>query len=117
MQHLNVEAALSRLGGDRELLAELAGMFLEQIPELLRNTESGLAGPDTTAAITPAHTLKGLLAQFGADAAHALAMETETAARVNRRDEALAALARLKEACAAAIPELERMARGDLAAG
>ncbi len=117
MQELNVEAALARLGGDRELLTELAGMFIEQLAELLRDTETGLSGSDTTGAVTPAHTLKGLLAQFGAEAAQVLALETETAARHNRRDEAVAALARLREACAAARPALERVARGEYGAG
>lgn len=117
MQELNVKAALARLGGDRELLTELAGMFLEQLPELLRDTETGLSGSDITGAVTPAHTLKGLLAQFGAEEAQVLALEIETAARHNRRDEAAAALTRLREACAAARPALERVARGEYHAG
>ena len=110
MPVLNLEAALARLGGDRELLAELAGMFLDQLPELLQQTGEGLAGQDTGAAVTPAHTLKGLLAQFGAEAAFALAREVESAARLNQRPAALDAFARLEQACALARPELQALA-------
>jgi PAS domain S-box-containing protein len=112
MPGLNLEAALARLGGDRELLEELAGMFLEQLPELLNETAAGLAAADLTAAITPAHTLKGLLAQFGAEEAHLFARDVEAAARGNRRDEAVAACTRLRTACDALLPEFEQLAGG-----
>ena len=110
MPALNLDAALARLGGDRELLAELAGMFLDQLPELLQDTQNGLAGPDTSAAVTPAHTLKGLLAQFGAEHAFSFARDVESAARQNQRPEALASFAQLQSACDAARPELEALA-------
>lgn len=112
MSALNLDAALARLGGDRELLAELAGMFLDQLPELLQDTQNALAGPDISAAVTPAHTLKGLLAQFGAEEAFTYARDVESAARLNQRPEALAAFAQLQPACDAARPELEALAAG-----
>ena len=114
MSSLNIGAALARLGGDAELLSELAGLFAGQLPELLGEAERGLQGLDITAGIAPAHTLKGLLAQFGAEQANELARNLEMAARENRRDEALALLAQLKHSCAAILPALERVASGDL---
>ena len=35
MQEIDYESALARVGGDRELLAELAAMFEEEYPSLL----------------------------------------------------------------------------------
>lgn len=110
MHELNVEEALARLGGDRDLLAELAGMFVDQLPELLEATRTGVAGPDTTGGITPAHTLKGLLAQFGAGHAHLCARDVELACRENRADDARAACTRLEAACQAVAPQLEALA-------
>lgn len=117
MSSLNLEAAMARLGGDTDLMSELAGMFVTQLPELLGEAEKGLQAPDTGAAVTPAHTLKGLLAQFGAEDAHLLAKDLELAAKQNRRDDSLALLERLKAACAEVLPALERLARGETGAG
>mgnify|MGYP000885056132 CR=1 FL=1 len=110
VSQLNIDAALARLGGDRELFAELAGMFLDQLPELLEATRAGLAGADTTVAVTPAHTLKGLLAQFGAEQAQVHARDVEYAARDNRRADSEAAFALLEQACREAVPQLEQAA-------
>ena len=114
MATLNIGAALARLGGDAELLSELAGLFAGQMPDLLQEAERGLQGADTGAAVTPAHTLKGLLAQFGAEEAHRLARDLEMAAKENRRDDALALFGQLRAACAAVAPALARLSAGDL---
>lgn len=79
--NLNRSEALARVGGDEQLLRELAGLFLEEYPQLLQAIRSALDRADLTSACNGAHQLKGLLAQFGADSLRQIAWQLETAAR------------------------------------
>lgn len=81
MPQLDRQKALSRVGEDASLLAELAGLFLDEYPRLLAAIRDGLAAGDAQAVQGPAHQLKGLLAQFCADAARESAWQVELAAR------------------------------------
>jgi two-component system sensor histidine kinase/response regulator len=66
--------ALARLGGDEELLAELAGLFREEGPRALREIGASLAAGDATGVRRTAHGLKGAAGYVGgtltAEAAH-----------------------------------------------
>lgn len=81
MGELDYSAALARVGGDVELLQELAGMFMEEYPKLLDEIRRGLAEQNAAAASNAAHQLKGLLAQFGAETARQAAYGVEQPAR------------------------------------
>jgi len=81
MGELDYSAALARVGGDVELLQELAGMFMEEYPKLLDAIRGGLAEQNAAAACNAAHQLKGLLAQFGAETARQAAYGVELPAR------------------------------------
>lgn len=70
----NFSEALSNIGGDEDLLAELAGIFLEEYPELLENIRTAVANDDREALIYHAHALKGSVSNF-------VALDTEGAAR------------------------------------
>lgn len=61
--------ALSRVGGDRRLLAELLGLFLAEYPRLLSSIYQAIHAGNSRAAADNAHQLKGLLAQFAAERA------------------------------------------------
>lgn len=63
------ELSLARLGGDRKLLTELIGFFLEDFPGLLSAARESLAQGDWTRAQRAAHSLKGLTANFDAQPA------------------------------------------------
>ena len=110
VKHINVEGALERLGGDRALLAELAGLFCEEGPRLLREAESALAAGDAAAVQNAAHQLKGLLAQFCADAAREAAWQLELEARRADLIAAAPRLEALRSHLAEALPELRRLA-------
>jgi two-component system sensor histidine kinase/response regulator len=68
-EKLDLAAAGRRIGADPELLAEIAGLFVEQYPKLLAEMDRAVALGDGTSLERVAHSLKGAVANFGADAA------------------------------------------------
>ena len=70
-------AALERIGGDRGLLAEIAVLFLQEYPELLKSIRAGVASQDAVLVERSAHSLKGSAANFGAYACVESALEIE----------------------------------------
>jgi HPt (histidine-containing phosphotransfer) domain-containing protein len=71
---IDLHAALRRLGGDADLLRELAAIFVQDAAGLLDQATSALERADSAAAAHAAHSLKGLASNFSAaaaDAAHA----------------------------------------------
>jgi len=77
---LDRETAFLRASGDRALLAELTGIFLEETPETLLRVEQALEAQDLKAIERLAHRLKGALLTLAAPAAAKAALELETAA-------------------------------------
>lgn len=63
---LDHELAMSRVGGDAELLKELAGLFLEEYPRLLAELHDAHQQGDAKRIESTAHGLKGSVANFGA---------------------------------------------------
>lgn len=110
VKYMDVEGALERLGGDRALLAELAGLFVEEGPRLLSEAEEGLAGGDAQAVQNAAHQLKGLLAQFCAMSAREAAWALELEARRADLVAARTRLAALREQFGLVLPELRLLA-------
>jgi two-component system sensor histidine kinase/response regulator len=64
--NFNLDAALIRLGGDRELLAALIEIFLEDGPPLMARVQSAYVAPDRSALHLAAHNLRGLASNFDA---------------------------------------------------
>lgn len=75
------EAALARMEGDEELLEEVAGMFLEQAPEMLLQLRQSASTGDLAAVEFTAHALKGMGSSLAAGAFTAEALRMELAAR------------------------------------
>jgi CheY-like chemotaxis protein/HPt (histidine-containing phosphotransfer) domain-containing protein len=78
---LDLPQALERMLGDRELLADAVSLLREDIPGRLSRLEAALregALPDVNSA---AHSIKGAVANLGADAMAESAKELEFAAR------------------------------------
>lgn len=61
---IDEEKALEALDGNYELLVELAQIFCEDAPVLLRDFERALDSGEAHAARLAAHSLKGLAATF-----------------------------------------------------
>jgi two-component system, sensor histidine kinase and response regulator len=109
MANLDREMALARVGGDSALLGELAALFLDEYPQLMRMMRESLDGPDGAKISGPAHQLKGLLGQFGAEGARHVALELELAGKRGDFEGARQSFSRLDALMEALRPELESM--------
>ena len=98
--------AVDILGGEEDLLRSVLAMFLEELPGYLGALDTDLAAGDFAGVARTAHTLKGLLATFCADAAMHAAAAVEQQAKSGRPDES--SLAALRSAVATLAPALER---------
>ncbi|MDB5309227.1 MAG: barA 2 [Gemmataceae bacterium] len=73
--------ALDQVGGDRGLLRELTGLFLEEYRRLSADLRAAIARADAAGVRRAAHTLKGSLDTFAASAARAAALRLEDMGR------------------------------------
>ena len=99
---LDWEKALQNADGSEELLLELAGVFIDECPEMMRQIRAAIDTSDASALQLAAHSLKGSTRIFAATAA------TDTALRL----EAMGAETRLQDAegaWSALMPEIERL--------
>lgn len=109
-KQIDREQALSRVGGDADLLKEIAGMFLEESPIMLGTMESAMVKADAETLERSAHTFKGSVANFGATQAFDAALALEMIGRRKDLSSAPEALARVREAFEKLRPELEALA-------
>jgi CheY-like chemotaxis protein len=94
---VDVREALDRVGGDAELLHELADVFLADCPRMWRNLGEALGKGDARQVARAAHALKGSVATFGARAAHGLAEQLERKGREGDLTQAADIAARLDD--------------------
>jgi two-component system sensor histidine kinase/response regulator len=99
-QVLDRAAALSRVGGDLELLKEIAELFLNEYPRELAEIRQALATGDALMLERSAHGLKGSVANFGARSAVDSAFQLEQLGKAGKLDQAPGALAELERALA-----------------
>jgi len=74
---VDFSAALRWVDDDRALLAELIEIFLEDCPRRLHELEQAVKASNANGVRQAAHSLKGMVAGFGAGPAHGLAFEME----------------------------------------
>ena len=94
---IDLEAALERVEGDRDLLNEIIGLFLEEAPTRMDEIRTALAGQNGPALERAAHSLKGSIGYFGAPAVFEAARLVEFAGRDSDWDEAAPAVAALEQ--------------------
>jgi PAS domain S-box-containing protein len=94
--------ALAEVEGDRQLLAELADLFLKEYPRWLMMIRTAIVETDPARLQEAAHALKGGLGTFAAQAAFEAAFRLETMGR--NRD-----LSAAPEALASLVQEVERL--------
>ena len=75
---VNLAAALALVDGDRELLGELVGVFLEEYPGQLASVRDAVERRDPQGLRRTAHLLKGSLSAFGGNPAFNIAAHLET---------------------------------------
>ncbi len=78
---LDCAVALERLGGDEELLREVAGLFLDEYPMLMNEIRSAAIARDADALQRAAHSMKGSVSNFGADGVYQAAFALEKKGR------------------------------------
>jgi len=81
-------AALNYVGGDRELLDELLGIFVEDAPIRMKALRHAIGNAEATELTREAHTLKGALKVIGATTAAGLAQGLEALGRDGNMSEA-----------------------------
>ena len=85
-------ALLDRVGGDEDLLREIASIFLDEYPALIQEIRTAVAAMDAKGVERAAHSLKGSVANFGAQSATEAAFRLETLGRSGRLEDAPVAL-------------------------
>ena len=88
--------ALSRVGGDIELLQEIARLFLTDAPHMLNAIRTAICAGDAHALERSAHAFKGCIANFGAKAATEIAFSLEQMGRNRDLSRAAETFARLQ---------------------
>jgi HPt (histidine-containing phosphotransfer) domain-containing protein len=78
---LDRDAALERLDGDEELLAEIVAIFLEDAPRLFLALKQARLDRDHKTSERQAHSLKGASANVGAVMLQEICLRAEAAAR------------------------------------
>jgi HPt (histidine-containing phosphotransfer) domain-containing protein len=89
---------LHRLGGSRELFFDLAHFFVEDSDKLLERLHSALERRDHHGIESAIHSLKGLIANFGAPRATFIAIEAEQCAHSGKLDDVVQIYPRLVDA-------------------
>jgi HPt (histidine-containing phosphotransfer) domain-containing protein len=74
---LDLEGALARLDGDKQLFAEMVSILLEDMPPLVAKVRDAVAADDAAAIRAHAHALAGLLAGCGGERASRMARALE----------------------------------------
>jgi two-component system sensor histidine kinase/response regulator len=103
------EVALSRVGGDVELLKEIAVLFLDDYPKSLIELREAVKTRDAKRVERSAHGLKGSVSNFGARLAVEAAFQLESMGRAQKLVEVEQVLRSLELALAALRPELESL--------
>ena len=78
---LDRAVALERLGGDEELLQEVATLFLEEYPSIMSQIREAAQSKNAPRLERAAHTLKGSVSNFGAESAVQAALALEKIGR------------------------------------
>jgi PAS domain S-box-containing protein len=96
---------------DSGLLAQIVELFFEHCTDQLSQVEEAIARKDCNALMRSAHTLKGSLSNFAAEAASNLALKLETMGRNNSVEGADETLQNLKNEIEQLLPALSAFAK------
>lgn len=109
LRQLDASLALSRVGGDVDLLKEVIELFLDDYPSTFEKIKTAVAGSDATALEHHAHSLKGSVSTFGANRAFEAAFELEKKGRAKDLRGAQEGVFQLEQALQALRPELQSL--------
>ena len=109
LHQLDEAIALTRVGGDAELLCEVIGLFLDDYPHSLEKIRDAVNNGDPSGVEQHAHSLKGSVSIFGAKESLDAAFSLEKQGRSGDLTAAPDGLKRLEQALASLKPELEEI--------
>lgn len=93
---VDISAALRWVDDDRELLAELIEIFLEDCPQRLQELDHAVKEGNASGVRQAAHSLKGMVTGFDANSAHGLAAEMEGLGKAGDLSNAIGLLSTLQ---------------------
>lgn len=111
----NQDQALDRLGGDTDLLLQIAGIFCQTAPQKLAEIRQAMAAGDAGALTRAAHSVKGSVANFSAQRAWEAARNLEMAARGGQLDLASQLVVQLEQEVQCLLCDLQALQRGNTA--
>jgi HPt (histidine-containing phosphotransfer) domain-containing protein len=111
---INQKLALEHVDGDDELLADLAAIFLEDCPRLIRELYECIGEGDNVSVERVAHTLKGRLAFFGMEKERGRSLQLEDMGKQCELSGAPMLLAELEDELKHAIPEFQELAGNNI---
>jgi HPt (histidine-containing phosphotransfer) domain-containing protein len=100
---------MTRVGGDAELLKELADLFLEEYPRLMAELRAAHEQGDAKQVERTAHGLKGSVANFGAKPAVDAASQIEQLGKAGKLETVAEALRSLDLALLSLHSELTQL--------
>jgi len=100
------QLSLTHVGGDVELLREIAALFIEDCPRALAELRQAVEQQDASKLENAAHALKGSVANFGAQDAVDAAFRLEQMGRSGTLSESAEALGALEHALLTVCAEL-----------
>ena len=109
LHRLDRSVALSRVGGDADLLREVIALFLDDYPLSLELIRTSIVQGDGASLERHAHSLKGSVSTFGAQEVFDAALALEKQGRTRDLSTAEASLRDLEQALDALRPELESL--------
>lgn len=112
LTNLDRAIALERVGGDLELLQEVARLFIDDCPSCMQSISAAISANDPKALERAAHNLKGAVANFGAKATVDAALRLEQMGRAGQIEGADKAYVELAAALDRLTPELVALADG-----
>ena len=83
---LDLAETMKRVEGDEELLMELIELFLQDAPEAMTKITKAIESGEPNALANAAHTIKGIVSEFGAKNAYELSLAVELAGRKEKLD-------------------------------
>lgn len=107
---LSIEETLERMSGDRELLASLFQLYIDDAPKKLRSIEEFASQGEFYQIERIAHSLKGASATVGAARLCGIAAELEQAAKAGSQEQINALRTELTLTCDQTLEAMRRFA-------
>jgi len=101
------QGTLARMGQDLELFRVMVGYLASDGPRWMRDLKTALPAADIPRVQQRAHSLKGLISNFGTGRAWRAASKLEDLARIGRKEDLAESLAELESALAELMGALE----------